>query len=74
MSDVGEQPESAAGREVLRSLGLEMGELDEAQREVLDHLTDEEVTVLLEVRRRLLDAEPEVSAHTTPLTIGGLFF
>ena len=74
MDAVGQQPEPAPGRDLVRSLGFEPTDLDEAQREVLDRLTDDEVSVLLEVRRRLLDAEPEVSAHTTPSTIGGLFF
>jgi hypothetical protein len=70
-----ECPEPTPGREALRAAGFELADLDAAQLEVLDQLTDDEVAVLLEVRHRLLEAEPEVSAHSvTPLTIGGLFF
>jgi hypothetical protein len=37
-------------------------------------LTDDEVKVLTDVHLRFVEAGPEVTAHTNPMTIGGLFF
>jgi hypothetical protein len=63
------------GRDALRAAGFDLASLDGAQLEVLDSLTDDEVAVLVEVQRRLLETDPEVVAHNvSPLTIGGLFF
>lgn len=72
MSSSAAHPGPGPGRDLLRSLGVEVSELDPAQVEVLDGLSDEEVAVLREVRRRLADAEPDVVAHSA--TVGGLFF
>lgn len=69
------ETEETPGRRALREAGFDLTAMDQAQLEVLDQLTDEEVDILVDVRRRLSDAEPEVAAHSvTPLTIGGLFF
>lgn len=59
----------------LRSAGFEVDLLDETQLAVLRELSAEEVTVLIDIRRRLVETGPEVEAHTmAPMTIGGLFF
>jgi hypothetical protein len=47
--------------------------MGEEQRAVLAALTPAETEVLLEIKRRLDDSEPEVHAHEAGL-IGGLFF
>jgi hypothetical protein len=70
-----DNPPSSPGRDALRAAGFELSELDPAQLEVLDQLTEDELAVLVEVRRRLAGTQPEVSAHeVSPLTVGGLFF
>lgn len=60
----------------LRAEGLALGDLDEEQLAVLRDLNDDEIKVLVDVHRRLVENGPVVQAHSgaTPMTIGGLFF
>jgi hypothetical protein len=57
----------------LERAGFPVDELPAEQRAVLAALSPAETEALLEIRRRLDDAEPEVRAHEAGL-VGGLFF
>jgi len=57
----------------LASAGFPVADMPAEQRAVLAALTPAETEALLEIKRRLDDAEPEVSAHEAGL-VGGLFF
>ncbi|MHA6757814.1 aroma-sacti cluster domain-containing protein [Streptacidiphilus sp. PAMC 29251] len=59
--------------DALERAGFPVPELSEEQRDVLRALTPAEAELLLDVRQRLNEAEPEVTAHEAGL-IGGLFF
>lgn len=56
----------------LRTAGIPVDDLTEAQRDALRELSPAEVAVLIDISRRLADAEPDVVAHTE--AVGGLFF
>jgi phosphoglycolate phosphatase-like HAD superfamily hydrolase len=63
-------------REVLRRLsgaGVDLGAVTEAQREVLEALSDQEADVLVDVLRRLEEAGPDVTAHSAGAS-GGAFW
>jgi hypothetical protein len=49
--------------EILRSGGVPVDELSAEQRAVLIELSDQEVELLLDVKRRLDAIEPEVHPH-----------
>jgi hypothetical protein len=57
----------------LERAGFPVADLPAEQRAVLAALTPAETEALLEIKRRLDDAEPEVRAHEAGL-VGGLFF
>jgi hypothetical protein len=57
----------------LAAAGFPVAGMDAEQRAVLGALTREELDVLLDVKRRLDGAEPEVLAHEASM-VGGLFF
>lgn len=57
----------------LAAAGFPVAGMDDEQRAVLAALTGEELHVLLDVKRRLDGAEPEVLAHEASV-VGGLFF
>lgn len=57
----------------LAAAGFPVAGMDAEQRAVLGALTREELAVLLDVKRRLDGAEPEVLAHEASM-VGGLFF
>jgi hypothetical protein len=59
--------------DALDRAGFPVTDMGEEQRAVLAALTPAETEVLLEIKRRLDDSEPEVHAHEAGL-IGGLFF
>ncbi|WP_433890225.1 aroma-sacti cluster domain-containing protein [Streptomyces sp. CA-111067] len=59
--------------DALDRAGFPVTGMGEEQRAVLAALTPAETEVLLEIKRRLDDSEPEVHAHEAGL-IGGLFF
>jgi hypothetical protein len=67
-SDPGGDPLDALDR-----AGFPVAGMGEEQRAVLAALTPAETEVLLEIKQRLDDSEPEVHAHEAGL-IGGLFF
>lgn len=56
----------------LRSAGVPVDDLSEAQRAALRTLSPAEVAVLVDIGQRLAEAEPDVIAHSE--VIGGLFF
>ncbi|GAA2086838.1 MFS transporter [Streptomyces albiaxialis] len=80
----GERREPTTGRgdsmpddkrlEDLRAAGFEVDALTGEQLDVLSGLADDEMEVLLAVRRRLDEAVPEVEAHSTEPIIGGVLF
>jgi hypothetical protein len=57
----------------LTAAGFDLGLFDDEQLELLTSLSEDEVSVLLDIRERLGDVQPEVEAHGA-LTIGGLLF
>ncbi|MFC4031844.1 aroma-sacti cluster domain-containing protein [Streptomyces polygonati] len=57
----------------LEQAGFPVADLPAEQRAVLAGLTSAETDALLEIKRRLDDAEPDVRAHEAGL-VGGLFF
>lgn len=57
----------------LRDEGYSLDLFSDTQLDILGHLSDAELDLLIEVGHRLAAEEPEVAAHTS-MTIGGLFF
>ncbi|MEU4169326.1 aroma-sacti cluster domain-containing protein [Streptomyces sp. NPDC026665] len=67
--------DSAPDHERLRALedaGFPLHSLSPEQREVLQDLSTQELTLLLDLKRRLDAAEPEVQAHSE--IAGGALF
>jgi hypothetical protein len=62
--------------ERLRIAGFDLSLFDDDQLELLASLSEEELTVLLDIKERIGEIQPEVQAHsgTMPMTIGGLLF
>jgi hypothetical protein len=59
----------------LRDGGFDLSLFSDEQVELLSMLSDEEVSVLLDIRERIGDPQPDVLAHDdTQLTLGGLLF
>jgi hypothetical protein len=59
----------------LRDAGFDLGLFSPEQVELLSMLSDEEVSVLLDIKERIGDPEPDVVAHDdTQLTLGGMLF
>ena len=58
--------------QVLRSAGLQVDHLSPDQQQALAGLDDDELALLLSIRAKLDDLEPEVQAHST-VAGGGLF-
>jgi len=56
----------------LSELGIDPAQLTAEQRGVLNGLSDEEITTLASVRRRLDTAEGDVQGHSND--VGGLIF
>jgi hypothetical protein len=48
----------------LEAHGIAVGSLTPEQQDVLRDLTDEELTLLADIRARLAEAGPEVQAHS----------
>jgi len=59
--------------ERLSDAGFDLSLFNEDQMRLLTSLSEEEVSVLLDIKERIGDVQPEVEAHM-PLTIGGLLF
>lgn len=59
--------------DTLEQAGFPVGDMAEEQRSVLRALSPAETEVLLEIKQRLDESEPDVRAHDAGL-IGGLFF
>jgi len=57
----------------LREAGFDLSLFDDEQIDLLTSLSEDEVSVLLDIKDRIGDVHPEVEAHG-PLTIGGLLF
>ncbi|WP_328914127.1 MULTISPECIES: aroma-sacti cluster domain-containing protein [unclassified Streptomyces] len=66
-------PDRVHPLDALADAGFPVAGMPPEQRAVLAALTPAETDVLLEIKRRLDDSEPEVLAHEAGL-IGGLFF
>lgn len=62
--------------ERLRDAGFDLNMFDEEQLDTLSALSEGELGLLLDIKERLGDVQPEVEAHAmgTPMTIGGLLF
>jgi hypothetical protein len=63
--------------ERLRRAGFDLSLFDDDQLELLAALSEEELTVLLDIKERIGEIQPEVQAHSgmaAPMTIGGLLF
>jgi hypothetical protein len=59
----------------LSDAGFDLSLFSDEQVELLSMLSDEEVSVLLDIKERIGDPQPDVLAHDdTQLTIGGLLF
>lgn len=58
---------------VLRKAGFPMDTLTPEQRAVFQALTAEEVSLLLDIKARLDEADPDVHAHVIPVAGGALF-
>ena len=73
MSDSDDRPASSLQR--LRDAGFDLSLFSDEQVELLSMLSDEEVSVLLDIKERIGDPQPDVVAHgDTALTIGGMLF
>ncbi|MEW2065439.1 aroma-sacti cluster domain-containing protein [Streptomyces sp. NPDC007346] len=57
------QPEQPPTEALLHEAGFPVDLLTEEQRQVLDELTPQELTLLLDVKSRLDAVGPEVQAH-----------
>jgi hypothetical protein len=65
----------AATLQRLRDAGFDLGLFSDEQVELLSLLSDEEVSVLLDIKERIGDPQPDVVAHDdTQLTLGGMLF
>jgi len=62
--------------ERLRTAGFDLSLFDDDQLELIAALTEAELTVLLDIKERIGEIQPEVQAHSgsMPMTIGGLLF
>jgi hypothetical protein len=64
--------------ERLSAAGFDLTQFDDEQLELLACLSADELTVLLDIRERLGEVQPEVEAHgvgmDTAMTVGGLLF
>ena len=63
--------------ERLRVAGFDLSMFDDEQLALLAALSEDELSVLLDIKERIGDVQPEVEAHggmATPMTIGGLLF
>jgi hypothetical protein len=61
--------------ERLRAAGFELSMFNDEQLEMLVALSEEELTVLLDIKERLGEVRPEVEAHAgSAKTVGGLLF
>jgi hypothetical protein len=62
--------------ERLRIAGFDLSLFDDDQLELMAALTEAELTVLLDIKERIGEVQPEVQAHSgaMPMTIGGLLF
>jgi hypothetical protein len=58
----------------LRAAGFDLAQFTDEQLELLAALSADELDVLLDIKERIGDIVPEVQAHGTPMTIGGLLF
>jgi hypothetical protein len=59
----------------LRDAGFDLSLFSPEQVELLSTLSEEEVSVLLDIRERIGDPQPDVLAHdATQLTLGGMLF
>ncbi|MCX4993672.1 aroma-sacti cluster domain-containing protein [Streptomyces sp. NBC_00568] len=65
-------PGNEAVLETLEAAGFPISALPDEQQEVLRSLTPEEVALLVDIKGRLDEAEPEVQAHT--VVAGGALF
>ncbi len=65
----------ARSLERLRDAGFDLSLFSPEQVELLSMLSDEEVSVLLDIKERIGDPQPDVLAHDdTQLTLGGMLF
>jgi hypothetical protein len=65
----------ARSLERLRDAGFDLSLFSAEQVELLSMLSDEEISVLLDIKERIGDPEPDVLAHDdTQLTLGGMLF
>jgi len=64
--------------ERLRAAGFDLTQFDDEQLALLACLSADELTVLLDIKERLGEVQPEVEAHgvgmETAMTVGGLLF
>jgi hypothetical protein len=62
--------------ERLSQAGFDLSLFDDDQLALLASLNEGELTVLLDIKERVGDVQPEVEAHggLVPMTIGGLLF
>jgi len=58
---------------LLEEAGFSLDALNEEQRDVITSLTEEEVLLLLSLKKRFDVAEPEVQAHTGIYAGGSMF-
>jgi hypothetical protein len=58
----------------LQDAGVELSLFSPEQVELLSMLTDEEVDVLVDIKGRIGDPQPDVLPHDAQLTLGGLLF
>lgn len=58
----------------LREAGFDLAQFTDEQLELLAALSEDELSVLLDIKERIGDIVPEVQAHGVPMTIGGLLF
>ena len=59
--------------EVLRTAGFPVDTLTPEQRAVFQALSGQELSLLLDIKARLDEAEPDVQAHAIPVAGGALF-
>jgi hypothetical protein len=65
----------ARSLERLRDAGFDLSLFSAEQVELLGMLSDEEVSVLLDIKERIGDPQPDVLAHDDiQLTLGGMLF
>jgi hypothetical protein len=65
----------AASLQRLRDAEFDLSLFSDEQVELLSMLSDEEVSVLLDIKERIGDPQPDVLAHDdTQLTLGGMLF